>query len=249
MLRRLRLPLFVLVAWALAVAVLVGAVAHVGNYSSELETNSATHTVSSVNATGADFIAVAVSWRDSGQTISSVTHGGTSLTAAAAKVASAQGEACQLWYAVAPSGTQTVTVTFSGTTGGNSQVGVLLLSGVDQASPIGTVVTASSGAGGTSTTTSAATSAVGGMVIDCLAIRGGTPDPAPGGGATEYHQQAADFSVTGAASYVAGAASVTMSWSWSGGQPWSHMVVPVNAAAGGGGVVAPASLTTLGVGQ
>lgn len=115
-------------------------------------------------------------------------------------------------------------------------VGALALSGVHQTTPVGTHATAS----GSSTEASVAvSSAVGELVVDTLVKNGVSDSVTPGTGQTQrwLTQSGTSGPATGAGSTEAGAASVTMSWSWTtgGSAGWRIGAVPFQPAAGGGG--------------
>ena len=219
-------------------------IAVINAYNAENEAASATGTIPSVDASGANLLVAAFSWRDSGVTITGVTHNGNALTAVAAKIENTQGSSCQLWYMVSPSGSADVVASFSGSYG-NVQMGAITASGVDTGSPLLGSNTAISGAGSTTPSVNVS-SAANGLVVDCVATRSGTPTFAAGGGQTEYYEHLTDFSAGGAGSYEAGSATVTMSWTLGSSQPWAIMGAAFTAAAGGGGA-APRMLL-LGVG-
>lgn len=136
-----------------------------------------------------------------------------------------------VWALVAPdTGTNNVSIAWSD---GNREpvCAAMSYTGVDQASPIGTVAEADGfGTTGTVVTSSAS----GNMVADWLVNNGGITGWTVGAGQTQIQQEvSASAGHNLATSYEAGGASVTMSWTWTGGVSWRHFAVPINASSGG----------------
>lgn len=92
---------------------------------------------------------------------------------------------------------------------------------------------------GTSTSVNV-TSAAGDLVIDCFAVdvAGGNPTSPVAGTGQDAHSTAivGGANVLGGASEEAGAATVTMSWSWTTANTSAHAAVNITAAAAAGGV-------------
>jgi hypothetical protein len=211
------------------------AVAYVSDVEGEI-TSATTLTLASVVGSGGDMLFIAVTWvGNSSQTISSVTYNGSStgITQIGTPIDPGTGRLLARYYLLAPSGTADVVVTFSASVP-NGQATAMVLSGVNQSSPIGTSQTASAIAG-SPTTTAAASSATGDLCVDCLMIQGNatsvavvngdqTPHSAQDGSGLFFHRTSSE----------AGAASVTMGWTWTGAAAWAHAVTPIQAAAAGG---------------
>jgi hypothetical protein len=141
----------------------------------------------------------------------------------------------RVYRLVAPStGTNDFNVQWSG---GNQEVRMVGIScyGVDQADPDD--AQDETDAGGTSTS-GATTSAVGDLVLDVLVAATGITGLAVDAGQTEINQSLGAFLDSVGTSYEAGAASVTMGWSWTGFSSFDHWRWNVNAAASGGGGLA-----------
>ena len=133
------------------------------------------------------------------------------------------------------SGSNTFSITFTNTAPYNF-VTLVSVSGADTTTPTGTVDKST----GDSATTASDTvsSATDGLCVDVLALRFATVDTlAADGGQTERHttETLGGGEIMHGASTEAGAASVTMGWSWTTAGSYAHISVPINAAAGGGG--------------
>lgn len=132
---------------------------------------------------------------------------------------------------VAPTdGANTAACTWTGT-GDAALMFVVSYTGVDQADPSDTPVQS----GGTQTSeTDDVTSATGDLVVDAININSGAA--LTGGDQTERAENANGGNVSGGISEEAGAATVTMSWSWDAtSQRVSHISVNLNAVAAAGG--------------
>lgn len=120
--------------------------------------------------------------------------------------------------------------------------------GVDQADPDDAQVALDGSGGGTSSSLNVS-SAADDMVVDFLLATSGVTGLTAGAGQTEVNQITTDGTGAGylsiASSYEAGAATTTMSWSWTGFVGYAGWGVNINAAAAGGG--ATAAGLTLGV--
>jgi hypothetical protein len=218
------------------------AVAYVSDVEGEI-TSATTLTLASVVGSGGDMLFIAVNWvGTSSQTISSVTYNGSStgITQIGTPIDPGTGRALARYRLLAPSGTADVVITFSASVP-NAQGTAMVLSGVNQSSPIGTSQTASA-VGGSPTTTAAATSAVGDLCVDCLMVQGNATSVATvNGDQTQRSALDGGSILIHRTSTEAGAASVTMGWTWTGAAAWAHAVTPVQAAAAGGAVIPGAS--------
>jgi hypothetical protein len=161
--------------------------------------------------------------------------------------------AVHIWRLLSPS-SGSASVTFTNGSGRPWICAALSLAGVHQTTPEGTAVGNSASAAAASNDVTAAT---GDLVLDGLAIQDvsqTTSAKTVGAGQTErvndvrvYNAGADDFE--GAASTEAGAASVTMSWTWTGSNQYAHIAIPILAASGGGGGGGgAASMLLMGVG-
>lgn len=104
--------------------------------------------------------------------------------------------------------------------------------GVDQTTPDDAQVLTDGSGGGTSTSRSVS-SATGDMVMDTVVLSAFATSMAVSGTNTEINQIVAAGMGNGiAASYEAGAATVTPSWSWTGSVAWVQWAWNINAAAG-----------------
>lgn len=115
------------------------------------------------------------------------------------------------------------------------------LAGVDQTTPEGTIVT--SPPGGTLTTSASpisttVTLGTDGMAIDMITRRVAGSGLTPDGSQTRLgtEQTGGGIAVSGA-SYKSGSGSTAMSWTFASTSAVAHLVVPVNAASGGGSSV------------
>ncbi len=188
-----------------------------------LMNNSNTATISHTTASGSNrLMIVGVSAQQPGASITSMTYNGTSLTKLV-RVTNASQTRVEIWYLVAPAvGTFNVVVNNSG--GENAIIGVQTYSGVDQTTPFGTYVSASSISGTTATVN--ASSASGELVYGVVGWNNGNANTI-GAGQTEYWDLPMNSSIAGAGSTEAGAATVTMSWTNAGSQPWTIVAVPL----------------------
>lgn len=203
-------------------------------YVSDVEGQSALNdgnplTLSSVNGGGGNYLIVLVDWRNNtGQTVSAITYGGNAVSSLGAAV-TLGGGSIQAFGLANPSGTQNVSVALSAATP-IFQASAIVLSGVDVGgTPIGTLVTQSQ-SGQTATSTGAATSAVDGLVVDGLFLRNSSTGMTAGGSQNQIAAQDSSTTLTFRASWKAGAASVTMSWTWTNAGTYGHIVIPINAA-------------------
>lgn len=197
----------------------------------DLSPVSFSHTVSS----GDDrLLVVCTAYRDaSGNGATSVTWGGTALTElGSVYFAGGHDPIVQIWYLVAPSsGTNTVEITFS-TAKDDTDAIALDFTGVDQASPWGTVAT-NSGAATNPTITVDVSSAAGELVVDNAAGRDSLTFTV-GAGQTEHANQNPGDQLQQGVSTEPGAATTTMSWSTSGDfSRWVTIAAPIKPAAEG----------------
>ena len=127
-------------------------------------------------------------------------------------------------------GSHTLAITTDNATGDNVACGIISLSGGDQTSP-------ESATGNTDGISSPITitiaSAVGELVLDAVFPNTGS-GITPGAGQTAF-ENATFSSRQAGASYKVGAASVTMSWTITGGNVWTQSAVSVKPFTGGGG--------------
>jgi len=141
---------------------------------------------------------------NAGQTVSSVTYGGTALALVGSK-SSGSLVRTESWRLVAPAtGVQSIVVTFSASVTADAYA--VTYTGVSQGSPLGTYASA---AGVSATISVAATSGSGQLVVDAE-IWNGTDAGSAGAGQTERTINGFGNS-NGAMTEEAGAASVTMS--------------------------------------
>lgn len=175
--------------------------------------------------------------------------GATATFVAAANDAS--GSRSELWYFLAPAaGSRAIAVTLAAAATRRFVVGAVSYSGVDQVTPVGTAVTAT----GNSTSGSVVvTSATGELVVDTFAKRDTNEVLTVNGAQTQrYIDQTTNgttsSNVIGAGSEQAGAASVTMSWSWlTNSRRWAQVGVPLKpAGAATAGLKRNSSLNGLG---
>lgn len=199
---------------------------------------SATATAASVNGnvTNPCVIAFVAYRNNASQTVSGVTHDGNAMTAIGSLVSSGGGSIA-VYRRVGTTTTGNVVATLSAAA---PQIHVLALvfSGVDQTTPVGTHSTSNNGgADATETGSAAVTSAADGMCVDGLFCRAGASALTPDGEQTQQEAEDSAASIFSRASTEAGAASVTMHWSWTGAARFGHIVVPLNAVAAAGSIL------------
>jgi len=165
-------------------------------------------------------------------TVSSITYNGVGLSLVGAQATSDSEGRIEIWRLVAPAtGANNVVVNLSAVPQ-SATVGVMTFTGVHQTTPLGTFAPAL----GESTSASVAvTSAAGELVFDTLVLqKTADVDFLPGAGQTErWDLFQGPGSANGGGSTEAGAASVTMSWSWSGTDKWAIGGVSIKPAPGG----------------
>ena len=177
-------------------------------------------------ATGSNrLVIVGVSYIHASATVS-VTYGGVAMTSVGSAVQGGDDRMQMFRLVNPPTGAQTVTVTFSVAViqkiGGS-----VSMTGVNQTTPLGTFVSAT---GFTTTPSVTVTSGAGELVIDTLAGDTGVGTTTVNAGQTQqWNLKPAN---TGAGSTKAGAASVTMGWTFSTADNWSHGAVSVKPAVG-----------------
>ena len=190
----------------------------------------ATLTASSVGASSGNVVLAFVSWRqNSGQTISGVTQASVSMSQIGSTL-TIDGRCLAAFYLLSTTDGDCV-ATFSAAPG-NAQMTVMVFSGAHGTTPIGTEQTSTS-ASATSTSTSAVTSDSDGLVVDGLATSD-TSSHAPDGSQTQRSSLTTSSSIDHFTSTKPGAASVTMSWSWTDSVAYRHIVVPIAPAGAGG---------------
>lgn len=177
------------------------------------------HTCSGINRIL--FVGVSVSGANG---ISSVTYNGVSMTLVASIANGTNGEA-SIWYLISPtSGSNSVSVTASGTTGG-AVIGAVSLNGSHQSSPIGATNTAT----GTSTnpSTSVTTAEDNDWIIDCLFATGAFLTLTPS--ETQRWNSPTTTCAGGGSTYgpKSPAGSKSMAWTISSSVAWAHVVVAV----------------------
>ncbi|WP_179759136.1 DUF4347 domain-containing protein, partial [Hoeflea halophila] len=165
---------------------------------------------------------VAVSINQSaGSTVASVSYNGDALTLVGARESGSGGTAIrvEIWSLVNPDlATHTVNIAMSGTSDGNT-AGVMTFSGVDQSTPLGTFASGAGGSGGAGSAT--VSSAADELVFAAIAVDDNVDyNLIPGGSQTERWDLKAP-EVNGGGSTAVGAASVPMSWTWSGSDAWA----------------------------
>jgi hypothetical protein len=204
-------------------------------------------TLSSVGGSGGSVVVLFVSWRNnSAQTVTGVTYGGNAMTKIGSTINSGGGGPLEAWYYITSSDGDAV-VTFSAAPA-NAQATALVFSGTHATTPIGTEQT--SGAADNSapyeTSTSAVTSETDGLCVDGFALRGDSTGLTIGADQDQRSAQNASGSLFHRTSTKAGAASVTMSWSWStNALHYAHIVVPLAPSAAASGEVAGTPMQNL----
>ena len=170
------------------------------------------------------------------ETVTGVTFGTTALTFLGSRNDTANDHRVEMWYLLNPPATgNTVTATFSNPGGSvfnptqvGAAVGAVTFSNVDQTTPLGTFLSAQGGSSNASTLT--VPSGPGQVVMDTLAIDG-RRTPTEGPGQTRQWRlnsgTGSGTDVYGLASTEAGAATVTMSETFTGNSEWAMGAVSV----------------------
>jgi len=171
------------------------------------------------------------------RTVSSVTYGAQNMTQVpSSRITNADPAFHELWYLIAPSGNQTVTVTLSGAQS-SMCAGIIVVSGADQTAPLNTAATTSG---------IAATFTLSGIVSD-------TPELVVGGGFNDFNSATAWAISTGTSRFTVGSGSsatglvgataagvnpsTSLAWTESGGSnnsPKLASAVSIKVDTGGG---------------
>lgn len=184
-------------------------------------------TVSSVNAGAGDLILVLAGWRNNGgQTISSVTYNGAGITHIRTEAPGAGFVAATSYYAINPGGTADVVVTWSAAIDGGGHVVVYVISGAHQTTPIQDHQSTSDTTASATSISTNVTSQSGGLVFDLVNRQSVTEALTVGADQTERYQGSVG-DVRDGSSTEPGAATTTMSWSWTGGSRVSHIAIAV----------------------
>jgi Peptidase family C25 len=180
-------------------------------------------------------VGVSIQNPDAGDTVASVTYGGTNLTNVGARSRGTFART-EIWSLVAPAtGTYDVVVTLSGTNTASFVAGAISFTGVNQTSPLGSFFSA----GGRSTTPSVNVRNVneGEVVIDTVARNDADPAISAASGQTQHWNRATSSGgtadVIGASSTEpspAGGGTVTMSWSSTSTRRWAIGAVAIKPA-------------------
>lgn len=163
-------------------------------------------------------------WSAAARTVSGVTWNSVSLTQAAVADVSAGGDRAYIFYLDGPTpATANVVITWSGD---NTKVGganALNLSDVHQTTPVGTSAKANGNSGTASVNV---TSAAGELVVDAVTCddSGGTTHTVGAGQTAQYDRSQSGEGAFG--SSETGAASVTMSWTFSPSRTWTTCAIP-----------------------
>lgn len=183
------------------------------------------HTVTGSNLA----LGVGVEFGDTGlvRTVSSITYNAVNLTKPAGGTSyNGTSIRSELWYLANPaSGANNVVITLSASVDGELIGGAVSMTGVDQATPVGTAANAT---GQSTTPTVTVTSAVDEMVMDSVAYNL-TTGATPGAGQTERWERLASLTNSGVGSTEAGAASVVMDWTTLLSD-WATVGLPFNEA-------------------
>jgi hypothetical protein len=215
------------------------AVAYVSNISGKTTPSASSITLANVVGSGGNIVVAMVSWRDNSAAIatSGATYGGNAMTQLGTDYDGAGANSGHaVFYYIDPSGTADVVISFTGANPPYIQATAAVFSGVNTSAPFGTVVenNATDSSAPYETTTSAASSESGGLVVDLLTIRSDITGLTIGADQTQISAQDQSATMFHRTSYEAGAASVTMSWSWGlTGQHYRHTVIPIAPAAAG----------------
>ena len=150
--------------------------------------------------------------------MSSITYNATPLAPVGARSSSDGFSRVEIYQLVAPdTGTHDVVVTLSGIPDA-ATVGAMTFTGVNQATPLGTFA---SGTGDATSGSVDVTSAANELVFATMVLESSTDrDLVEGAGQTEWWDLFQTPATNGGGSTEAGAATVAMSWSWSGADKW-----------------------------
>lgn len=209
------------------------AVAYVSDIEGKDETGTTfTLTLPNVVGSGGDAVLAVVTWRRSNvnMILGGATYGGNAMTLVNTTWGG-NGVGIGVFYYLAPAGTADVVFTFNTLEPAGIHGAALVLSGVDQGTPIGTPTVSNGTATGTST--AAATVADDGMVVDVLAKRSDDVGLTIGADQTLRASQFSSGSFYTRVSTQPGTADDVASWSWTNSNDFAHRAIPVNAAAAG----------------
>jgi hypothetical protein len=205
-------------------------------------------TIASVNVTaGEALLVLAFNRQNAGQTATSATHGGSSLTV----IDQSAGDGINVvaYGATGLSGSQTVTVNYSAST--LWHMFAIRLASAHASAPFGTPSFNSGGAAGTAVSATVS-SATGDLVISGVLVRDLlAASLAPDGGQTELLESTGAASYASSTSSEAGAASVTSGFTWTGGIESRIVVINIVASAAGTTMTpaqGPLTLTGTGLG-
>ncbi|WP_153558811.1 DUF4347 domain-containing protein [Roseimaritima sediminicola] len=193
---------------------------------SETDSRSVSHTTSGTDR----LMLVGISFgEDKGERVSSVSYNGKALSRVGAQDHNDGSTArVEIWSLLAPDlGTHNVHVSFTDEEHEGATIGVMTFNGVDQEAALGSFASRQ----GTSSTLSADVSSADGETVFSVAALNDSNNYnlVPGGGQTEYwdlHRSKAN----GSGTLMAGAASVTPTWSVATSGKWAVGAVPIRAA-------------------
>lgn len=190
-----------------------------------------------INNSG-EVLIVGVSYDSTTRFVSFITFAGQNLSYI--NKASGSRAGAEMWYLKnPPTGTNTISVTFSSSIG-ELAAGAVSYTGVDLTSPLGISQTAT---GNSTTPTVNVTSASGELVVDVVGIDATNSSTfSPGAGQTTQFLANAPSRQKGASSAEPGGSSVTMSWTSSTSNGWGIVAVPLKPA--GGATPAPTPTST-----
>ena len=205
--------------------------------------SSSTRTVSFTNTAGT-FMVVGIA-RFRNVTTNSVTYNGVSMTKAVESIESSANRS-EIWYLASPAtGANNLVVTFSGATDDGLVIGFTTMTGVDNASPIGT--TASQAGGTTSTAPSIAitTANNNSYIFDSL-YRNSNTETATSPQTEVWGREDAYGTQGGAGSYksFATAGATTMAWTLGASKLWIMCAVEVKESASANVTVNPSVQTS-----
>lgn len=204
-----------------------------------LNNGSTTTTISFVSTS--DPLYCRVGWWGSGNSISSVTYGGTALTRVAQSGNSSGQDECEIWRLLSPAaGTANLVITFSTSVSAGRAV-ICNVTGQDAGTPEGTPKTAVSAGNGTGTGSQTITGAAAGDLTIVVVANGNgaaiTPSATGGGAASEESDAASNGE--GMECFKAADATTAVSASWSGATSWAIAAIPLKAAAAASGPTVP----------
>ena len=178
------------------------------------------HTTSGTNR----LMLVGISMQPEGESVTSVTYNGTSLTLVGTEENSGGKARVEIWQLVAPAiGTHDVVVNLSGTSHKGVAVGVMTFTGINQTNP---TLAFSANSGNSTTASTTVASATDDVVFAIVQSHKGL-SATPGAGQTEYWDIVVD-NADGSGTLAAGALSVSASWTVNN-DLWSVAAVSVQA--------------------